>query len=147
MGRPRRNGEWSVVLFVVALLAFNPPVLSIFSVPELILGIPTLYLYIFIAWGGVIALLALNVPGLMAQADAEGPPREGSGDETVQVLSEQVAAELLGRGVRHRRGRAGMGRLDIEDAQLFELIGTQSIMGAVWFVMVVHINCFCEHCC
>lgn len=78
MGRPRRNGEWSVVLFVVALLAFNPPVLSIFSVPELIFGIPTLYLYIFIAWGGVIAILALNVPGLMAQAEAEGPPREAA---------------------------------------------------------------------
>lgn len=84
MSRQRRNGEWSVVLFVVALLAFNPPVLSIFSVPELILGIPTLYLYIFIAWGGVIALLALNVPGLMAQADAEGPPREGGGDEAAR---------------------------------------------------------------
>ena len=80
MGRPRRNGEWSVVLFVVALLAFNPPVLLIFSVPDLILGIPALYLYIFIAWGGVIVLLSLNVPGLMAQADAEGPPREGGDD-------------------------------------------------------------------
>jgi hypothetical protein len=81
MNRPRRNGEWSVVLFVVALLAFNPPVLSIFSVPELIFGIPTLYLYIFVAWGGVIALLALNVPGLMAGAEAPPPPREIPPDE------------------------------------------------------------------
>ena len=60
----RRSAEWSVVLFVVALLAFNPPVLSIFSVPDLIFGIPILYLYIFVAWGAVIALLALNVSGL-----------------------------------------------------------------------------------
>ena len=82
MGRLRRNGEWSVVLFVVALLAFNPPVLSIFSVPELIFGIPTLYLYIFVAWGGVIALLAANVPGLAGDDKAplpvaETPPPDG----------------------------------------------------------------------
>ncbi len=64
MNRRRRSGEWSVVLFIVALLAFNPPVLSIFSVPELIFGIPVLYLYIFLAWGAVIALLAFNVSGL-----------------------------------------------------------------------------------
>jgi hypothetical protein len=72
MNRLRRNGEWSVVLFVVALLAFNPPVLSIFSVPDLLFGIPLLYLYIFVAWAGVILLLALNVSGLIE--DEESPP-------------------------------------------------------------------------
>ena len=72
MKRMRRNGEWSVVLFVVALLAFNPPILSIFSMPDLLFGIPLLYLYIFVAWAGVIALLALNVSGLVE--DEESPP-------------------------------------------------------------------------
>ncbi|WP_193367666.1 hypothetical protein [Pelagibius marinus] len=67
----RRSGEWSVVLFIVALLAFNPPVLSIFSVPELILGVPVLYLYIFFAWGAVIVLLALNVSGLTEREDSQ----------------------------------------------------------------------------
>lgn len=81
MSRPRRNAEWSVVLFVVALLAFNPPVLSIFSVPELVLGVPTLYLYIFLAWGAAIVLLALNVPALMADAEAPPPPPAEPGDE------------------------------------------------------------------
>ena len=76
MNRPRRNAEWSVVLFAVALLAFNPPMLSIFSVPELVFGVPTLYLYIFLVWGGAIVLLALNVPGLMADAEAPPPPAE-----------------------------------------------------------------------
>lgn len=71
MNRLRRSGEWSVVLFVVALLAFNPPVLSIFSVPELVLGVPILYLYIFLVWGGVIALLAMNVSSLI---EGEEPP-------------------------------------------------------------------------
>ncbi|MEO3428620.1 hypothetical protein AAFN88_07160 [Pelagibius sp. CAU 1746] len=67
----RRSGEWSVVLFIVALLAFNPPVLTIFSVPELIFGVPVLYLYILLAWGAAIALLALNVPGLTEPEDAQ----------------------------------------------------------------------------
>jgi len=40
-------------------------------VPELIFGIPVLYLYIFLAWGGAIALLATNVAGLI---EGEEPP-------------------------------------------------------------------------
>lgn len=67
----RRGSEWLVVLFVVALLAFNPPLLSIFSVPELIFGIPVLYLYIFVVWGVVIALLAFNVTGLTEADDGQ----------------------------------------------------------------------------
>ena len=80
MERPRRNAEWSVVLFVVALLALNPPVLAIFSVPDLVFGIPTLYLYIFTAWGGAIVLLAANVPGLM-RGDAAPTARDTLGEE------------------------------------------------------------------
>jgi hypothetical protein len=64
-----RSGEWSVLLFVVGLLVFNPPVLSIFSVPKLLFGVPVLYLYIFAAWAGVIALLAWNVSRLTGPED------------------------------------------------------------------------------
>jgi len=71
VNRPRRSGEWSVVLFVVALLAFNPPILSIFSVPELLFGIPVLYLYIFAVWGVVIALLAVNVSGRIVSEEGQ----------------------------------------------------------------------------
>jgi len=59
-----RSGQWSVLLFVVGLLLFNPPVLSIFSMPQLLFGIPVLYLYIFAAWAGVIVLLSLSVSRL-----------------------------------------------------------------------------------
>ena len=93
MNRLRRNGEWSVVLFVVALLAFNPPVLSIFSVPDLLFGIPTLYLYIFVAWGGVIVLLALNVSGLI---ESESPPPlriPGPPPETLQSDDDDVVGD------------------------------------------------------
>lgn len=100
MNRLRRNGEWSVVLFVVALLAFNPPVLSIFSVPDLLFGIPLLYLYIFFAWAGVIALLAFNVSGLIEGEEApplriHGPLPEAM-DEDVDLGSDKGPAE--GRG-------------------------------------------------
>lgn len=97
MKRLRRNGEWSVVLFVVALLAFNPPILSIFSVPDLLFGIPLLYLYILVAWAGVIALLALNVSGLVE--DEESPPLRIHGplpealEEEPEVDSDAGAAE------------------------------------------------------
>lgn len=60
-----------MVLFIVALLALNPPILSIFSVPQIVFGIPILYLYIFVAWGVVIVLLALNVTGLTEPEEAQ----------------------------------------------------------------------------
>jgi len=102
MNRLRRNGEWSVVLFVVALLAFNPPILSIFSVPDLIFGIPTLYLYIFVAWGGVIILLALNVSGLIEGEESpalrmHGPLPESIEDDIVAGSAESVPGEREAR--------------------------------------------------
>lgn len=103
MGPLRRNREWSVVLFVVALLAFNPPVLSIFSVPELMFGIPTLYLYIFVAWAAVIALLAANVPGLL-EADQVPPAaqQEPAGDTLSEDLVEEPHEAVRDEG-RERR--------------------------------------------
>jgi hypothetical protein len=98
----RRSGEWSVVLFIVALLAFNPPVLSIFSVPELIFGVPVLYLYIFLAWGAAIVLLALNVSGLTEPEGAQplhipGPvPARPSEDLDSPLVGTDEAAS--GRG-------------------------------------------------
>lgn len=87
MSRPHRNSEWSVALFVAALLVFNPPLLSIFSVPDLIFGIPTLYLYIFVAWGGAVALLAASVPGLMRNAAASA--HDGVGDDAERTGREE----------------------------------------------------------
>jgi len=90
MNRLRRSGEWSVVLFVLALLAFNPPILSIFSVPDLIFGIPLLYLYIFMAWAGAIALMAFNVSGLIE--DERAPPLRMHGPLPDAVTEEEDAA-------------------------------------------------------
>ena len=78
--------ERLVALFLFAALLFNPPLLLIFDSRSTLFGFPALYLYLFIAWAVLIALLALiiefstlpaeqsdrdNVP----DADAGGPQR------------------------------------------------------------------------
>lgn len=54
------TGERWVGIFLLAALLFSPPFLSIADQHE-VLGIPFLYLYLFLSWGLVIALLALAV--------------------------------------------------------------------------------------
>ncbi len=52
-----RQNERLVALVLVAALAFNVPVLSLFDSPAPVFGIPVLYLYIFLAWGALIGLI------------------------------------------------------------------------------------------
>ena len=55
-----RAGEWSLARFLLALLAFSLLILSIFNLRAFLFGIPLLYVYLFLAWGGIIALLAMT---------------------------------------------------------------------------------------
>ena len=55
MSRPGERGDRSIALFLLALLLFSPLFLSIFSSEKLFFGFPPLFLYLFAAWGGVIA--------------------------------------------------------------------------------------------
>ena len=57
-----------VALFFLGFFLFNYPFLAAFNQPRLVLGVPLLYLYLFVAWGVVIALAALNAAG------SDGPP-------------------------------------------------------------------------
>ena len=52
------TGERCAALFILAATAFSPLILSIFQIQESLFGIPVAYLYLFVAWGVVIALLA-----------------------------------------------------------------------------------------
>lgn len=63
MTPPSTIGERCLALFVLGLLVFNPPLLSLFSVDRVIGGIPVLYVYLFVAWGALVVLLALNSTG------------------------------------------------------------------------------------
>jgi hypothetical protein len=48
-----------VALCLLGVLLFNYPLLAVFNVKATVLGIPVLYVYFFVAWGVLIALMAL----------------------------------------------------------------------------------------
>ena len=79
MNRTGLSFERGIALFVLALLAFNPPLLTIFSAPALLFGIPVLYIYLFCAWAGVILLVALSARARRAESRLLRPGRDAMG--------------------------------------------------------------------
>lgn len=59
MNRPSAIGERSVALFLLGLLLFSPPLMSLFDAPRFVAGIPLLYVYLFCAWAGILVLLRI----------------------------------------------------------------------------------------
>ena len=68
---PDRRGERLVVLALVGVLALNYPLLQLFDASRLVLGIPMLYLYLFLVWAGLIGLGAWVL-------EARTPPKGGA---------------------------------------------------------------------
>ncbi|MGB0127151.1 MAG: hypothetical protein WBP72_05870 [Rhodocyclaceae bacterium] len=58
MNRSLLTGQRLVGLFLLGCVLFNYPVLYLFNHPVRVLGIPLLYLYVFIAWAVLVALMA-----------------------------------------------------------------------------------------
>jgi hypothetical protein len=56
-----RRGRRLIAVFLLGLALFNFPLLAVAETGERLLGLPGLVLYLFAAWAGVIALLALIV--------------------------------------------------------------------------------------
>jgi len=77
MHGPGFIGERAIALFLLAFLAFNPPLLSIFSADLILFGVPLLYLYLFCAWAGIIALIGLQAVSGRRSADEEPPAPPG----------------------------------------------------------------------
>lgn len=71
--RAELRGERLVALFILACLAFHPPILNLFAVNATVFGWPLLYLYILAAWAAVIALTAL----IVNSADEPQVPERG----------------------------------------------------------------------
>jgi hypothetical protein len=61
MQAPSRTRELLVALFLLGALLLAPPLLIIFNKATRVLGIPTLYLYLFVVWTTLIALVAVIV--------------------------------------------------------------------------------------
>ncbi len=59
--RPGIMSERLISLFLLGVLLFSPPFLLIFDLPETALGIPVLYLFLFVAWFSLIILTALTI--------------------------------------------------------------------------------------
>jgi hypothetical protein len=78
VSKPEHTGERLVALFMLGACLFSPPFLGIFNRAAQPLGIPLLYLYLFLAWALLIALTAL----LVERAEEGGEhltPRQGQG--------------------------------------------------------------------
>jgi hypothetical protein len=52
------KGQRFIALCMLGMLLFNFPFLALFNVHGALFGVPVLYLYLFIAWAGLIALMA-----------------------------------------------------------------------------------------
>jgi hypothetical protein len=87
MQPPSRSRELLVALFVLGIVLLAPPLLIVFNKATRILGIPTLYLYLFAIWLALIALVAFAVERhdtaedlVDAQAEArDGEPAQAGG--------------------------------------------------------------------
>lgn len=56
-----QTGQRLVAVFMMGCLLFNYPILSLFSRPAEVAGIPLLYLYVLGAWSLLIAVMAWAV--------------------------------------------------------------------------------------
>jgi hypothetical protein len=65
-----RLRERLIALFLLGTALFSPPLLFLFDKPIRVIGLPILYLYLFLAWGLLIALVALA--GKVSDSGAEG---------------------------------------------------------------------------
>lgn len=58
MRKPDVTAEWLVAAFLLGVVLFNYPILSLFNRDASIGGIPLLYVFIFVAWAALIGLAA-----------------------------------------------------------------------------------------
>ena len=58
MRKPDLDQQWLVAAFILGAVLFNYPILSLFNTRASLFGIPVLYVFIFVAWAAIIALVA-----------------------------------------------------------------------------------------
>lgn len=60
MKRTGRKQEWSLTLFTFGVVMFLPPVIGIYDLPVLVLGIPVTYLVLFGVWAFLIVAIFIG---------------------------------------------------------------------------------------
>jgi len=61
-----------VGVFLLGIVFFNYPVLSLFNLSHLVFGIPLLYLYMFFVWAVMIGLIAWVTKVKVVKPEATG---------------------------------------------------------------------------
>ena len=61
MSDPPPELDRTVALFLLGTLLLNYPLLPLFNGAGTLLGIPSLYAYLFLAWGLLVVLLAVSI--------------------------------------------------------------------------------------
>jgi hypothetical protein len=61
MNRHSLTGQRLLALFLIGCLVLNFPLLALFSTAGMVWGIPLLYVYIFLGWALLIALMAFLI--------------------------------------------------------------------------------------
>lgn len=61
MHNHQSKGQQLTALFLLGSLLTNYPLLALFSHEGMLWGIPILYIYIFLAWGALIGLIAIVI--------------------------------------------------------------------------------------
>jgi hypothetical protein len=78
-----RMRERLMALFILGALLLTPPLLVVFNQATRVFGVPTLYVYLFVVWAALIALVALAVERWDAtdgldEAETEAPGGDSS---------------------------------------------------------------------
>jgi hypothetical protein len=80
-----RVTERLIGLFLVGAVGFMPPLLTLFSTRTLLLGIPVLYVYLFLVWIALVALAGIVVGQIggasrrQPDEDRDAPAASGAG--------------------------------------------------------------------
>src|SRR6185503_19374790 len=73
MRRPGLGAERLIGLFLIGVVGFSPPVLTLFNKPVLVAGIPLLYLFLFLLWLLLVLLAGLVVTQLAPNGETKPP--------------------------------------------------------------------------
>jgi hypothetical protein len=76
MDKADRTQARLLALFLLGCLLLLPPLLLVFNHPHRLLGIPVLYLYVFLTWGVIIALGAGLAHGLVYDRTAHDADKD-----------------------------------------------------------------------
>ena len=98
-----RTRELLIALFLLGALLFAPPLLIIFNKPTRILGIPSLYLYLFAVWAASSCWWPLAVERWHAEADddeagpemPQGDPRPSAGGAELMLSGPIIISVAL----------------------------------------------------